>query len=811
MSGGVTFHSSELQMAKLLSSIADGSIQLPDFQRDWVWDDEHIKGLLASVSMSYPIGTLMLLETGNPDVRFAARRVSGVTLEKPVEPARLILDGQQRLTTLYQVLESGRVVDTRDVRNKPLQRWYYFDMRAAIDAQTDRDEAVVTVRSDRTIRDLKGVVLDVTTQAKECAAEMFPARLLLDNAGLLRWMLEYISGGDAGGIPEAGRMQRWAAFHERVVANFVSYLIPVITMTAATPKDAVCQVFEKVNTGGVTLNVFELVTATYAADNYDLRADWDARRARLTVNPALRGLQNTDFLQAISLLTTQDIRLAWEQAKVTGKLSDDDADRAPAVSCKRRDVLRLNLSDYTHWADGVEHAFEEAGRFLLRQNIFNEWDVPYRTQLVPLAAILTRLGPVGKSAHVVDRLARWFWCGVFGELYGSATETRFARDLVDVLAWLDDGPEPATIVESHFQPGRLTTMRSRNSAAYKGLYALLMRDGALDFRTGEPVTIATYVQSRIDIHHIFPQKWCRDNHIDGGLMDSIVNKTPISAATNQAIGGRAPSAYLTRIEEEDRLAPAKLDAMLATHVIDPTSLRRDDFTAFFERRQRELVTRIEEATGKNVGTEMHDDGDADEPGSDGASAEFAQAEFLESLASSATFASEDDPAAVIRELLDKGESSAVEFKETARYNTHTGLPDKAIELATLKTVAAFLNSSGGTLVIGVDDQGRPTGLDRDIATLKTRPNTDGLEQFLRVMFNERLGKDHCAFIAVDFVLLDGVSLCVVRVPPSSSPVFVTDAAVRRLYIRSGNTTQSIDGEELFRYLRKRFTAFATAR
>lgn len=781
MNGGITFHSSERQMGKLLSSVADGSIQLPDFQRDWVWDDEHIKGLLASVSMSYPIGTLMLLDTGNPDVRFAARRVSGVELEKPVEPTQLILDGQQRLTTLYQVLESRRVVDTRDVRNKPLQRWYYFDMRASIDPHGDRDEAVVAVRSDRTIRDLKGVVLDLSTQEKECAAEMFPARLLIDGAGLLHWMLAYISGGE-GGTPDAGRMHRWAAFQEGVIGSFASYLIPVITMTAGTPKDAVCQVFEKVNTGGVTLNVFELVTATYAADNFDLRADWDARRKRLRVNPALRALQNTDFLQAISLLATQDTRLAWEQAKATGNLSSEDADRAPAVSCKRRDVLRLSLTEYKGRADAVEQAFEEAGRFLLRQNIFSEGDVPYRTQLVPLAAILTRLGPVAKSAHVVEKLARWFWCGIFGELYGSTTETRFARDLVDVLDWLDGGPEPGTILDSNFQAARLTTMKSRNSAAYKGLYALLMRDGAQDFRTGEPVTIATYVQSRIDIHHIFPQKWCRDNKIDGGMMDSIVNKTPLSAATNQAIGGRAPSDYLQRIELHDGLGASHLDAILATHVIDPSALRNDDFAVFYDKRVRELVARIESATGKHVGSSMLEENDGEPAADEELSVENAQAAFLESLDHSPVPAKADDPAAVLRELIQNGESSAVEFKETARHNVHTGQLDKGVEFATLKTVAAFLNTNGGTLLIGVSDTSQVVGLDRDFATLTSRPNSDGLEQSLRALFNDRLGKDHCAFIAIDFVSIDGAVVCVVRVPPSSSPVFVADGGVRRLYI-----------------------------
>ncbi|EQD55660.1 hypothetical protein B1A_11864, partial [mine drainage metagenome] len=81
---------------------------------------------------------------------------------------------------------------------------------------------------------------------------------------------------------------------------------------------------------------------------------------------------------------------------------------------------------------------------------------------------------------------------MFGELYGSATETRFAKDLPEVLQWINGGPAPDTVSQASFSPARLHTMRSRLSAAYKGLYALLMRDGAKDFRTGDTIQLATY-------------------------------------------------------------------------------------------------------------------------------------------------------------------------------------------------------------------------------------------------------------------------------------------------------------------------------
>ena len=109
--------------------------------------------------------------------------------------------------------------------------------------------------------------------------------------------------------------------------------------------------------------------------------------------------------------------------------------------------------------------------------------------------------------------ARWFWCGIFGELYGSAIESRFAKDVLEVPVWLDDGPEPSTITDGRFRPERLRTLRTRLSAAYKGIHALLMAEGAIDFRSGQPFGQTVFFDEYVDIHHIFPQDWCKTQQI----------------------------------------------------------------------------------------------------------------------------------------------------------------------------------------------------------------------------------------------------------------------------------------------------------
>jgi hypothetical protein len=269
-------------------------------------------------------------------------------------------------------------------------------------------------------------------------------------------------------------------------------------------------------------------------------------------------------------------------------------------SCKRKDILRLTLADYQAWADPITKGFEKAAKLLFGQKIFFARDLPYRTQLVPLAAQFTALGDRADNDGVRAKLLRWYWCGVFGELYGGSIETRFAKDLPDVLSWIDGGPEPTTITDSNFAPTRLFTLRSKNSAAYKGVSALLLRDGGLDLLTGEAIDVLIYYNDKIDIHHIFPREYCRRAGIEVKYYDCIVNKTPLSAKTNHIIGSNAPSVYLERLQNTANIARERMDEIIASHVADSAPMRADNFYDFFAARQKALLTRIERATGKNI-------------------------------------------------------------------------------------------------------------------------------------------------------------------------------------------------------------------
>jgi len=254
----------------------------------------------------------------------------------------------------------------------------------------------------------------------------------------------------------------------------------------------------------------------------------------------------------------------------------------------------------------TEQGFVQAAKFLYMLHIYRIFDLPYQSQIVPLAAILADIGTAWEHDANRAKLVQWYWNGVFGELYGSAVESRIARDFMEVPAWLKGGTEPSTVSETLFRADRLKTMRMRLSAAYKGMNALLMKEGAQDFRSGQRFDHTVFFGENVDIHHIFPQDWCKTHGIKPAVYDSIINKTPLSYRTNRIIGGVAPSEYLTKLEVGNAttpsIDPAKLEGYLKSHLINPAILRSDNFETFMDDRQKQLLALIEQATGKGAYT-----------------------------------------------------------------------------------------------------------------------------------------------------------------------------------------------------------------
>jgi hypothetical protein len=584
-----TFDSTKRSLIEILKDVHSGKIQLPDFQRGWIWDDNRIKGIIASVAKSFPIGAIMLLETGNENVRFKAKPIEGVKLNGDVKPDLLILDGQQRITSLYQTIITNEIVTTRNEKNYEIKRWYYIDMIKAMDDSYDLEEAIISINEKKQITEDFGrrIVLDLSKKEFEFHNLMYPVSMIDDYSAWRREFYEYWQY-------DREKCMFWDKFEDRVINSFNKYMLPVIIMKKENPKEAVCQVFEKVNTGGVSLNVFELLTATFAADEFDLKTDWQKIKEIFKNYELLARVSNTDIIQAITLLATYNKKLKKaEQGTPDEKL--------PAVSCKRKDMLDLPLQDYKKYRDLIVQGFIKAAKILFENHIFTARDLPYPAQLIPMSAILAVIGDNIDNIGHKKKLMQWFWCGVFGELYGSANETRYALDLPQVVDWIiNNGPKPKTIYDANFSPSRLHTLRSRNSAAYKGIYALLMDDETKDWLSATKIDLSTYFSESIDIHHIFPVAWCKKHGIKKEDYNCIINKTPLSSRTNRIVSGEAPSKYLKRIQKHAGVSDEEFQSILKSHVLSSEFLYADDFENFFNDRKEKILQRIEKAMNKPI-------------------------------------------------------------------------------------------------------------------------------------------------------------------------------------------------------------------
>ena len=285
------------------------------------------------------------------------------------------------------------------------------------------------------------------------------------------------------------------------------------------------------------------------------------------------------------------------------KAARGGAIQLPPIACRRSEILSINRREYERWANEAEEGFKRAARFLTKQSIFSARDIPYMTQVTSLAYVFANSGDEIDGANTQRKLERWFWSGIFGEVYGGTTETMMANDAQRVPRYLSGHGSLQMLEEATFEPARLLSLRTRNTAAYKGINALLMKIGATDWRGDEPIRVASYYDDNIDIHHIFPRRWCEKEavsllgeKIPPRVFNSAINKTPLSARTNRIIGGRAPSIYVERLRQH----ASNVETAIEGHRIDLEHLKRDDFSSFFVERGKALMGLISEAMGKEL-------------------------------------------------------------------------------------------------------------------------------------------------------------------------------------------------------------------
>ncbi len=541
----------------LLSEINSRTTVLPDFQRDFVWDPSETQALIVSVANNYPAGSL--LRVHDKAKSFAIREFEGAPKLNGHTYTFLVLDGQQRLTSLYQAFYG--VGEHR-----------YFLNIAKLLEDSDFEEAIFHVRSGTKWANEHDCF---AAQAKSLT---IPLSLIKSGSGgFLEWIFEYTNT-----LPDDQKLPMQKALkkiHDMWFKNIDEYHFPVVTLSDEVKSDALCTIFETLNRTGVKLTAFELLTARFWPQGINLRKLWDEATTKYPIIAEYQ-VDPYYFLQTISLASRQ------------------------TPSCKRSEVLDLKAEDISAWWDKVTEGFAVSLK-LLRDNcsVVNAKWLPYQTMLTPMAAVIAKLGTTNSPQYGarLEQLKRWFWCAVFGQVYESAPNSKAAKDVTELATWLKGGVEPESITSLKFDPATLHDVTPRQRAIYRGTICLVLgaAGGARDFHTQSVITGNLIDQEGIDDHHIFPSAYLQKvkGVTESKRRDCVLNRTLIDRTTNQIISDRAPSDYLDDIRKTVNFP---FESVLGSHCL-PTGpdspLLKDDFEKFLSWRQAKLWEHIKRVTG----------------------------------------------------------------------------------------------------------------------------------------------------------------------------------------------------------------------
>jgi hypothetical protein len=539
----------------LLNEIDSGQSVLPDFQRDFVWDPSSTVGLIVSIANQFPAGSILRVRDGQR--AFATRVFEGAPIRNHLHTF-LILDGQQRLTSLYQSF-----FGQGDHR-------FFIDLNKALSEMTlDGEDSVFFKRANR--RGVSDLESNIESHVSEYVLPLSVFRNR--EGGFWKWTSDFRDR-----LPENDRANfenQIRALYQSHLKFFDEYQFPVVTLNESVTADALCTIFETINMSGVKLTVFELMTARFWRFGINLREKWEKAIEEFSILSDY-DIEPYSVLQAVSLASTG--------------------------SCQKRDVLGMDEAQFNaYWDRSVGQMAH--GLEILRDDckIMTKGWLPTPSMLGPLAAILVNVS----EAHGAElgarrqKVVRWIWCAIFGRRYEAAANTRAEKDVREMKEWFENGTTPEIIENFRFDIELLREASSRANPIYKGVICLVLSGSpeARDFHKHTKISHEMLTTKWVDDHHIFPKSFLRNEKgiTNKGLIDCVLNRTLIDRTTNQIISDKAPSIYLSELDSH-----FNADEILNTHVIpigSSSSLRRDDYDAFLDDRSKLISGEISRVTG----------------------------------------------------------------------------------------------------------------------------------------------------------------------------------------------------------------------
>jgi len=549
----------------LLQMIHNREMALPDFQRDFVWDPYATDELIESIILNFPAGTLLRIKNGQQMV-FRPRAFEGApAINGDKRPTYLVLDGQQRLTSLYQAFYGAG------------EHRYYLDL-ASLEKSVDLEDCAFYTRAE----DGEARFGTIEQQANSL---VFPLKCLFGlPGGFSAWQNRVLrlKGGNPSEILELN--ERLTNLHKKWISPIEEYDFPMVTLNEETSGPAVCMIFETLNRTGVKLSVFDLLTARFWPKDFNLREIWEEA---LEEHSIIREFEVDPYyvLQTIALLEPG----MDKEGKV----------RAPSI--KRSAILEMDVDQARKgWKDAVT-GMNEALQVLRDDcGVLEPGLLPYSTIVIPLAAAFAAQKDATGANEGANRIriVRWFWCSVFGQKYENAPNSQAEKDFVELGRWLAGREPPESVREFSFAVN-LRQVRPRQRAIYKGLMSLVLQNGALDFHKRGKITaqLLSDKKNRVDDHHIFPRAYLDQKGASVALRDCILNRTYIDRIINRRLSKRAPSDYFGELREKHGIA--ETDELLRSHLLpagQDTPVLNDDFESFLSKREAALTRLIVKCT-----------------------------------------------------------------------------------------------------------------------------------------------------------------------------------------------------------------------
>ncbi len=693
----------------LLSSIEHQNLVIPEFQREYVWNLDQAKQLMDSLCQGYPVGSLLVWKTDNPP---ELKNIN--TLPEKIGTLTVLLDGQQRLTTLYMLINGQvpRYYSEEDIHYDPrhlyvnineLEFQYYQQMKMKGDSFWWR-------------------VVDCFNQSKKINIIQI-AQERADNDGVDPMELAQKLSDNLSKIRGIRQID-----------------IPEQNVPMSANLDKAIDIFDRVNSQGTKLTDAELALTHIVAKWPVARREFKSKLKEYTA----RGLDfGLDFMTR-ALTTTVTNRALFETIHTRNREELENGWR------KLKKILDYLLT-------------------ILPQNAFinSTNDLSTTNALIPIVVYLSRINEKFPDDKTIRNGINWLYQALLWSRYTGQTDQRLEADVQLIVRETEPWDALRTLIVE--QRGRIKLKESDlvgrgiQHPIHRVTFILAKAHGAVDWKNGTFLGSTAGQNLALQNHHIFPQSylynngWDSNNYLHKQTVNEIANRVQLTAQTTKELSNTAPEEYFHQVEEN---FPGALSAQFVP--TDPILWKVEKYKEFLGERRRIISQKLND--------------------------------YLDSLIK--------EPAVThrrpISELINLGESYVLEFKSTLQWNVVTGQQCKKLHLASLKTIAAFLNSQGGTLVIGVEDDGKIFGLSRDLNL--THNSKDSFERHLVSLISNYMGTPTAPYYRIRFEEVDSEAVCVIEVERSPEPIFLKIQNRKEFCIRAGNTTRTLDSEETVKYV-----------